>query len=69
VSRVVLVGVLCGSSLDAAVLIVLASSASSVVVVSLSISDGRLVSVYVGLRFKYLPRSGTKREFWTFVRV
>ena len=34
-----------------------------------SISVVRRVSVYVGRRFKYLPRSGTKREFWTFVRV
>jgi hypothetical protein len=34
-----------------------------------SVSIVRRVSVYVGRRFKYLPRSGTKREFWTFVRV
>lgn len=25
--------------------------------------------LYVGLRFRYLPRSGTKSEFWTLVRV
>lgn len=30
---------------------------------------GYLVSVYVGRRFKYRPRSGMKREFCTLFRV
>jgi hypothetical protein len=29
----------------------------------------RRVRVNVGLRLRYLPKSGTKREFWTLVRV
>ena len=30
---------------------------------------GYLVSVYVGRRFRYRPRSGMKREFCTLFRV